>query len=137
MKSVSRVYIWKLTRATRPNISHHLAINWRGSHKTLCDVVCFSSDLKVNIGSIRPEGRAPKTIDIAIAQYHGRCQSTSKTFPYRSVCGLPCINLENKNYCERKRVRKKSLFQMTDIRPCVGTLWHGLTSKYKHNLRGY
>ena len=26
---------------------------------------------------------------------------------------------------------------MTDIRPCVGTLWHGLTSKYKHNLMGY
>ena len=27
--------------------------------------------------------------------------------------------------------KKKCLFQMIDIRPCVGTLWHGLTSEYK------
>ena len=26
--------------------------------------------------------------------------------------------------------KKKGLFQMTDISPCVGTLWHGLTSEY-------
>ena len=26
--------------------------------------------------------------------------------------------------------KKKCLFQMTGIRPCVGTLWHGLTSEY-------
>ena len=28
--------------------------------------------------------------------------------------------------------KKKSLFQITDIRPWVGTLWHGWPSEYKH-----
>ena len=39
----------------------------------------------VNIGSIRPKGRAPKTMDRAVAQYCGWCQSTPKTLPERSV----------------------------------------------------
>ena len=69
----------------------------------MCDVVCFSSDLTVNIGSIHPEGRAPKIIDTAVAQQRGRCQSTPKTFPERSVHGLPCVNLENKNYGKQNR----------------------------------
>ena len=38
------------------------------------------------------------------------------------------FELENKNYGKRKRGtpgQKKGLFQMTNISPCVGTLWHG------------
>ena len=46
----------------------NLLPNWRESHETSGDVFCFSSDLTVNIGSIRSEGRAPKTMDIAGAQ---------------------------------------------------------------------
>ena len=67
------------------------------------DAVCFSSDLTVNIGSMRPEGWAPKSMHIAIAQYRSRCQSTPNTFPERSVYGLACVNLENKNYGKRNR----------------------------------
>ena len=63
-------------------------------------------------------------------------------FVYETSCTPPKaktsiaigVNLENKNYGKRYRGTpgKKSLFQMTDIRSCVGTLWHGLTSEYKH-----
>ena len=50
-----------------------------------------------------------------------------------------CVNLENKNHGKRNwgtstthlPGKKKVLYQITDIRSCVGTLWHGLTSDYK------
>ena len=54
--------------------------------------------------------------------------SSPKTYPERSVYGLPFVDVENKNYGKRKRGTpgmKKGLFQMTDISLCVGTLWHG------------
>ena len=35
--------------------------------ETSRDVVCFSSDLTVNIGSIRPECRVTKSMHIAVA----------------------------------------------------------------------
>ena len=48
--------------------SRDVEFNWRESCETLHNIVCFSSDLTVNIGSIRPKGRAPKTMEIAITQ---------------------------------------------------------------------
>ena len=72
--------------------------------------VCFSSDLTVNMRSMRPEGRAPKSIHITVAQQRGRCQSTLNTFTERSVYGFACVSLVNKNYSKRNRgtsVRKK------------------------------
>ena len=34
-------------------------------------------------------------------------------------------------------IREKSLFQMTDIRSCVETLWHGYIRIYNHKRQGF
>ena len=43
--------------------------NCRESGETSRDVICFSLDLTVKSGSIWPEGWAPKTMDVDVAQY--------------------------------------------------------------------
>ena len=76
-------------------------------------------------GRYTARGSGPITMDIAVVHKHGRCQATHKTFPERSVYGLPFVELENKNYGKRKRGtpgKKKGLFQMTDISLCCMSL---------------
>ena len=58
-----------------PNKFHSILLKYLGRPiKITRDHVRFSSHLTVNIGSIRPEGQAPKTIDIAVAVQEGQSQ---------------------------------------------------------------